>query len=78
MIDDCELEAEYHYDIGYYEGVRNTLHIFLKGFTHINHSTDTSEAKVDFVLEEIRKELDDAIASQKSSEKRFFDTKEQY
>ena len=70
---DDEIESNYFYDLGYFEGVRNTLQIFHKGFTHINHSKDTPEEKVEFVLKEIRKELDDARRMHKESEKYFLE-----
>ena len=68
-----EIFENYKYDLGYFEGVRNTLQIFHRGFTHINHSKDTSEQNVEFVLEEIRKELDDARRMHKESEKLFLE-----
>lgn len=72
-MDEDEIVTNYFYDLAYFEGVRNTLQIFHKGFTHINHSLDTPDDKVAFVLKEIRKELDDAREMHKESEKLFLE-----
>jgi hypothetical protein len=62
-------EMEYHYDIGYYEGIRNVLQI-------IHHNLlmrELSEQeRVDLLLKEVGNELDDAIQCQRKSEHRFF------
>jgi len=62
-------ESEYHYDIGYYEGVRNTLQLIHKS---LMTPTKTQEERVNILLKMVGDELDDAIASQKASEKRLF------
>ena len=61
--------AEYHYDIGYYEGVRNILQIIVKNLSNPNLN---EEKKVKLLLKEVGKELDHAKEEMKYSEKRHF------
>jgi len=68
-----EIFENYKYDLGYFEGVRNTLQIFHRGFTRINNSKDTEEEKIEFVLNEIGRELDNARRMHKESEKLFLE-----
>lgn len=66
---DHEEEFEYHYDIGYYEGIRNILQI-------INRSLGSPSIKeserIEFLLKWVGEELDDAKKSHKDSENRLF------
>ena len=70
-----EDKEEYHYDIGYYEGVRNTLQIIHKNLLMKELS---EKERVELLLKEVGDELDDAIIEQKKSEKRLFDEEELY
>jgi len=70
-----ENQDEYHYDIGYYEGVRNTLQIIHKS---LMIPTKTQEERVEILLKMVGEELDNAIKEQKYSEKRLFDEEESY
>jgi len=67
-MNDYEVE-EYHYDIGYYEGVRNILQI-------IHHNLLIKELseieRVELLLKEVGDELDDARKSHKDSENRLY------
>jgi hypothetical protein len=73
--DDEEALQNYNYDLGYYEGIRNVLHMIVKNLQATNKN---EKEKVKLLLLEVNLELEDAIKSQKNSEIRFFDTKERY
>jgi hypothetical protein len=68
MIKDAtyDIIENYGYDIGYYEGIRNVLQMIVKNLQATNAS---EEEKVKLLLEEVGKELDEAIRLQKNSEK---------
>jgi hypothetical protein len=72
--EDEQALQNYNYDLGYYEGLRNCLQLIL----HHMQGKKSEKKKIELLLFAIKEELDDAIRLQKSSEKRFFDTKEQY
>jgi len=65
---DYEVE-EYHYDIGYYEGVRNILQIINKSLG--SPSIKESE-RIEILLKLVGEELDDAKKSHKDSENRLY------
>ncbi len=60
---------EYHYDIGYYEGVRNILHIINMS---LGIPTKTEVERIDMLLKLVGEELDDAKKSHKDSENRLY------
>ena len=62
-----EVVTNYFYDLAYYEGIRNTLMIINKNLTW----PDSEEDRINRLLKEIRKELDDAHRMHKESEKDF-------
>jgi hypothetical protein len=62
---------EYHYDIGYYEGVRNILQIINKSLG--NSSLKESE-RIDVLLKLVGEELDDAKRAHKESERILFNS----
>jgi hypothetical protein len=64
-----EEDAEYHYDIGYYEGIRNILQIIIKNLSIADLS---EEKKVKLLLKDVEKELDHAKEEMKYTEKRHF------
>jgi len=70
-----EDESEYHYDIGYYEGVRNTLQIIHKSLII---PSKNEEERVQLLLKMVGEELDNAIKEQKRSENRLFDEEQRY
>jgi hypothetical protein len=70
-----DYETEYHYDIGYYEGVRNTLQIIHKSLII---ASKNEEERVQLLLKMVGEELDNAIKEQKSSENRLFDEEKRY
>ena len=61
--------AEYHYDIGYYEGVRNILLIINKS---LGDPLIEESKRVEFLLEWVGEELDKAKKSHKDSENRLY------
>jgi len=61
-----DMIQDYGYDIGYYEGVRNTLQIIHRTLMMKELS---EEERVELLLKEVGDELDDAIIEQKESEK---------
>jgi hypothetical protein len=65
---DYEVE-EYHYDIGYYEGIRNILQIINGSLG--NPSIKESE-RIEMLLKLVGEELDDAKKSHKDSENRLY------
>ena len=69
-MDDNEAFGNYRYDLGYYEGMRNSLHMII---TNLQNISITEKKKIDNLLFDIKTELDCAIESQKHSEKIFFD-----
>jgi len=70
-MDDVEVIENAFYDLGYFEGVRNTLQIFTKGFAHFKVSKDSTEDKIDLVLLEMMKELEEAKDCHKDSDRHF-------
>jgi hypothetical protein len=60
-----EIVENYGYDIGYYDGIRNTLDIIHKAL----QIPTTQEERVSILLEMVGKEIDEAIRIQKNSEK---------
>jgi hypothetical protein len=60
---------EYHYDIGYYEGVRNILLIINKS---LGDPLIEESKRVEFLLEWVGEELDKAKKSHKDSENRLY------
>jgi len=68
-----EILINYKYDIGYYEGVRNTLQIIHQT---LRTPTKTETDRISLLLFEIRKELDDAQKMHKESKKLFYDEME--
>jgi len=64
-----ETLGNYRYDLGYYEGIRNSLHMIISNLQNISIS---EKKKIDNLLFDIKTELDCAIESQKHSEKIFF------
>jgi predicted ATPase len=57
---------EYHYDIGYYEGVRNILQIINQT---LGVPTKTEVERIEMLLKLVGEELDDAKKSHKESER---------
>ena len=70
---DYEDEFEYHYDIGYYEGIRNILQIINKT---LGDPSMPEVARIDTCLEYVMIELDEAKKSHKHSENRLFERSE--
>ena len=70
-MDDVEVIENAFYDLGYFEGVRNTLNIFQKGFAKFNVYEDSAGEKIEFVLLEMMKELEDAKDCHKDSDRHF-------
>ncbi len=69
-----EAYGNYNYDLGYYEGCRNILQMIHKNIMLTKLDKNLSEReRVELLLKEVGDELDDAIESQKNSEKIFFD-----
>jgi hypothetical protein len=66
---DYEDEFEYHYDIGYYEGVRNILQIINRS---LGNSSIKESERIDVLLKLVGEELDDAKKSHKNSENRLY------
>jgi len=65
---DSDIIQNYGYDIGYYEGVRNTLQIISRTLMLENVS---EKEKVQILLDKVAKEIDDAIDCQKDSERAY-------
>jgi hypothetical protein len=70
-MDDVEVIENAFYDLGYFEGVRNTFQIFSKGFANFNVFEDSASEKIEFVLKEMMKELEDAKDCHKDSDRHF-------
>ena len=62
-------EVNYHYDIGYYEGVRNILQMIHQNLSNRDIS---EQERIDLLLKDVVRELDDAIECQRKSEHQFF------
>ena len=62
-------EVNYHYDIGYYEGVRNILQIIHQNLSNRDIS---EQERIDLLLKYVVRELDDAIECQRKSEHQFY------
>jgi hypothetical protein len=71
---DYEDEFEYHYDIGYYEGIRNILQIINKSLG--SPSILNESERIEFLLKCVGEELDEAKKSHKDSENRLFERSE--
>ena len=65
---DVDIIRDYGYDIGYYEGVRNTLQIISRSLMLENVS---EKEKVQILLDKVAEEMDDSIDCQKDSERNY-------
>jgi len=72
VYEQLEMQEHYYYDLGYFEGVRNTLMTLQRGMS-MGYPKDRMTEKIEFVIEELNKELKKAKELHHDSEKKYIE-----